>query len=283
VHSFLNLHVRAKPAQGRKMKPISDHNDFYLTEDRRHQPREFFKFLKTLAAPWLEVNPTASVFDVGCANGEFLYYLRSCYPRIQAAGVDINDRVLAKARQIVPDGRFRVANIESGENLPSEKFDLVFMSGVNYLLSDHERWLRNLIALSRQAVFVFGVFNPEDLDFRATVSRPGNGGSCTPWNLVSRRSISLFLDHLEPGMNHRFHNWEIPVDNPRVHVDPMRTWTVRTDQGRRLQINGLQIVHTLAVLEVEVRRNTARRSEESQRAKSLMTAQFLTAHRSRAR
>jgi hypothetical protein len=157
------------------------------------------------------------------------------------------------------------------------------MSGVNYLLADHECWLRNLIALSKGAVFVFGVFNPEHLDFRATVSRSGDGGSCTPWNLVSQKSISLFLDSTRSGITHRFHNWEIPVDNPRVHADPMRTWTVKTDTGRRLQINGLQIVHTLAVLEIELGANPTREGRKGRWAKALINAQSLApeSHRKR--
>jgi len=234
------------------VKPVSDHNKFYLTEDRRNQPREFFKFLRTLAGRRLDANPTARILDVGCANGEFLYYLRSCHTRIRPEGIDVSEEVLAKARELVPDGKFSVGDIQTGENLPGGQFDLVFMSGVHYLLGDCERWLRNLISLCHGAVFVFGVFNPDDLDFRAVVTRPGDTSSSTPWNLISQKSISLLLNRMKPGMTHRFYNWELPVDNPRRHADPMRTWTIKTDAGRRLQINGLQIVHPLAVLEIEV-------------------------------
>jgi SAM-dependent methyltransferase len=234
------------------MRPISEHNQFYSTEDRRHQPREFFKFLGSLAGPKLAANPTAHVLDVGCANGEFLHYLRCLYPNIRAAGIDINAEVLGKAREVVPDGEFSTGDIHSGENLPRECFDLVFMNGVNYLLPDYERWLRNLISLSRGTLFVFGVFNPEDLDLRATVTRSGDTSSRIPWNLISRKSISLFLGSMGKGMTHRFHDWEVPVDVPRAHPDPMRSWTVTTDVGRRLQINGLQIVHPLAVLEIRL-------------------------------
>jgi SAM-dependent methyltransferase len=234
------------------MNPISNHNDFYLTEDRRHEPREFFKSLRAFAARRLAANPTARVLDVGCANGEFLYFLRSSYPAIQVVGIDVNAPVIEKARELLPNGEFAVADIESGENLPSGKFDLVFMNGVHYLLRDYHRWLQNLIALSRGAVFVFGVFNPEDLDFRATVSRPGEHQSVSHWNLISQKSIKIFLDGLPTSLHHRFHNWEMPIDSPRSHADPMRCWTIRTEDGRRLQVNGLQIVHQLAILEIEV-------------------------------
>jgi SAM-dependent methyltransferase len=241
------------------MVSIGDHNDFYLTEDRRHKPREFFKFLTGLAGPTLAANPTARLLDIGCANGEFLYYLRSQYPNISAVGVDVTPEVLAKARELVPDADFFVADVQTGENLPGERFDVVFMNGVHYLLPDYERWLRNVISLSRGMIYVFGVFNPENLDFRAVVSRSGEAHSQISWNLVSQKSIGSCLERIGTGIAHRFHNWELPVHIPRTHDDPMRCWTITTDGGQRLQINGLQIVHRLAVLEIDVRSYVQRR------------------------
>ena len=243
------------------MRPISDHKGCYLTEIRKDEPREFFKFLRALAAPELVINPAARVLDVGCANGEFLYYLCQRHPEIQASGIDISGEALAIAGELVPSGRFWVGNIQTGENVPDERFDLVFMNGVNYLLPDHTRWLRNLVSRCRGKVYVFGVFNPEDLDFSAVVMRPDDTSSSIPWNLVSQKSISRFLENTWPGIAHRFHSWEVPVNVPRVHEDPMRCWTFLTDGGRRLQINGLQIVHTLAALEIDVRGVAARQNK----------------------
>jgi SAM-dependent methyltransferase len=234
------------------MMPISEHNKFYLTEDRSCQPREFFKFLANLAALQLAANPRARILDVGCANGEFLYYLRSRYPAVRVAGLDVASEFLARARELVPDGEFSTGDIYSGEKLPRQRFDLVFMNGVNYLLPEYERWLRNLISVCQGMAFVFGIFNPEDLDVHATVTRSGDTDSSTPWNLISQKSISVFLDRIGKGIPHQFHNWEVPVDVPRANPDPMRCWTITTNEGRRLQINGLQIIHALAVLEIKV-------------------------------
>jgi cyclopropane fatty-acyl-phospholipid synthase-like methyltransferase len=53
---------------------IADHNSFYATEDRKSKPKEYFKFIVSLAGPLMI--PGASVLDFGCATGEFLYYRR---------------------------------------------------------------------------------------------------------------------------------------------------------------------------------------------------------------
>lgn len=142
-----------------------------------------------------------------------------------------------------------VADVYSGANLPANRFDIVFMSGVNLYFADFEPWLRNVISLTGGTAYVFGVFNPEDLDVRATVQRSGDKNSATPWNLISQKSISLFLDGV--GVRNRFVGWEVPISIPRSHDDALRSWTIETNDGRFLVVNGTQILHRFAVLQID--------------------------------
>ena len=227
---------------------IEDHNHFHLREDPRRQPKEFFKFLVALAQSQLSTGST--VLDVGCASGAFLYYLRSLYPNLSLAGIDVSQQLITKAMQTVPDARFSIGNIYTGYQLPRERFDVVFMSGVNYLFPEYEPWLSNLLSMTKGSAFVYGIFNSEDLDVYATVRRSGDKSSVTPWNFISEKSISMFLDSL--GVRHKFFRWALPVENPRVHRDPMRSWTIETKDSGYLVINGTQIVHRFAVLRMDV-------------------------------
>jgi SAM-dependent methyltransferase len=229
------------------MFPIADHNRFYLDEDRLVQPREFFKLLVRLAESQLSTGST--VLDVGCATGEFLYYLQSLYPTLSLAGIDVSAQFITKAMEAVPNARFSVGDIYTGDQLPTERFDVVFMSGVHYLLPDYERWLRNLLSVTKGTAYVFGIFNPEDLDVYATVRRSGEKTSSAPWNLISEKSIDIFLDSL--NVPHRFVRWALPIENPRVHLDPIRSWTIETKDCDFLVINGTQMVHRLAALQIE--------------------------------
>jgi SAM-dependent methyltransferase len=190
------------------------------------------------------------VLDVGCAAGEFLYYLKSLYPNLSLNGIDVSKQFLSKAKSSLPDAHFSMGDIYAGEKLPAERFDIVFMNGVNYLFPEYERWLRNLVSVTKQTAYVYGVFNPEDLDIYATVRRSGDKSASTEWNLISEKSIGVYLDSL--GVRHKFFRWSLPVDNPRVHPDPMRSWTIQTKDSDLLVINGTQIVHRLAVLQIDV-------------------------------
>jgi SAM-dependent methyltransferase len=225
-----------------RLYPITDHNRFYATEECRTEPKEYFKFLASLADPLL--TPGARVLDVGCAAGEFLRYLRSVYPGLCMTGIDLDEEFLDKATKSVPDARFVRGNIQTKEGLPDTRFDVVFMAGVNLYFADAAPWLRNIVALTEGTAYVFGVFNPEDLDVRAMVSRPGST-EVQPWNLISQKSISSHLEDIP----HRFIPWNLPVPNPRVHEDPLRSWTIPSDGGY-LVVNGMQLIHRFAALEI---------------------------------
>ncbi|MFY9729981.1 MAG: class I SAM-dependent methyltransferase [Candidatus Acidiferrales bacterium] len=229
------------------MYKIEEHNAFYLHEDPRCQPKEFFKFLVRLAEPQLSTGST--VLDIGCASGAFLHYLRSLHSTLRLAGIDVSPQIITKAKERVPDARFSVGNIYTGDQLPTERFDVVFMSGVNYLFSDYEVWLRNLLSVTKGSAYVYGLFNPEDLDVYSTVRRSGDKTSSTPWNLISEKSISMFLESL--NVRHKFFRWTLPIENPRAHADPMRSWTIETKDSGMLVVNGTQTVHRFAALRMD--------------------------------
>lgn len=225
------------------LNPIADHNRFYATEDRKTQPKEYFKFLASLAGPLL--NPGATVLDIGCATGEFFHYLRSLFPGLCMTDVDTDEEFLGKAHKLNPEATFLRGDIQPGKGIPTGTFDVVFMAGVNYLFADPAPWLRNICALTKGKAYVFGVFNPEDLDVRMMVSRPGSA-EVQPWNLISQKAISLCLGNTL----HRFIPWNLPIANPRVYDDPLRSWTIPSGDGY-LVINGMQIIHRFAVLEID--------------------------------
>src|SRR5262249_11881183 len=143
-------------------------------------------------------------------------------------------------------------DIYVGTGLPSKQYDACFMLGVNYLFDDYEAWLRNLLSLTRKGgrIYVFGLFNPEPLDVRAMVSRAGAPDAVeTPWNLISQRSISSYLQRI--GRQHDFFDWSIQLDIPKKpDADPIRSWTVGLANGERMIVNGTQFWHHLSLLEI---------------------------------
>lgn len=70
----------------------------------------------------LQIPPDASVLEIGCGNGRLLALLHGR----RRVGVDLSDRQIQKARELVPDGEFHA---QAGETLSlDEKFDCIILS-----------------------------------------------------------------------------------------------------------------------------------------------------------
>lgn len=224
------------------------HDKFYLTENRKNNPKEYFKFIANIATPYLQVSGCKAI-DIGCATGDFAYFLKSTFPELSLSGMDVDDELLERAQQEVPGVTFFKGNIM--QSACEEKYDLIFLNGVHSIF-DNFQWLQNLLD-SRKGnharVFVFGLFNPEDLDVLIK-SRPAASDDKweTGWNLYSKKSVLAFLE--DKGVQGKFYDFELELDLEKKPNDPLRTWTERLEDGRRIIINGLQLVNTLSLLEI---------------------------------
>ena len=52
------------------------------------------------------------------------------------------------------------------------------------------------------------------------------------------------------GARFDFYDWKIGIDVSKRPDDPLRSWTVKLENGERIIINGLQLVHKTALLEI---------------------------------
>jgi SAM-dependent methyltransferase len=68
------------------------------------------------------------VLDFGCGKGDFLTFLRERNIEVQYTGVDINENLIALAREKNPDATFRVFDLE--KETFDEDFDYIFLCGV---------------------------------------------------------------------------------------------------------------------------------------------------------
>jgi len=226
------------------------HDKFYLNENRKDNPKEYFKFISAIAGSVLE-KPLAEVAEVGCATGDFAYYLSSVYPAIRLSAFDIDEELLARARREVPNVTFDLINI--ARNPLPERYDAVFMNGVHSIFDDLN-WLDHLLASVKPggSLFVFGLFNSEDLDVMIKSRASCTSGAWeTGWNVFSRKTVAHAVTSAGGGQV-QFHDFAIEIDLPKVPQDPLRTWTERLATGERLIRNGLQLINTLSLMEVTV-------------------------------
>jgi SAM-dependent methyltransferase len=227
------------------------HDKLYLDENRKLHPKEYFKFIAKYARPFLSGLENPTLLDVGCATGDFLHYAGIEFPWASLIGMDVMGSLIDRAKEEVPKAEFYLGDIYQGLNLPDKKFDAIFMSGVHTIFEEFKPWVNNLVSLlSKQGRgYVFGLFNPFDLDIVVHVRRSGADGPAEMgWNTISKKSIQIYLQEL--GFNCRFMDWEINIDISAHPEDPLRSWTIRTQEGARLVVNGTQVLHQFSLLEI---------------------------------
>lgn len=229
---------------------IRNHDKLYLNENRKNKTKEQFKFLykKSLES---KKDKKIKICDVGCATGDFLYYLSNSKKNLELYGIDVRKDLLLKARKEVQNCNFILGDISDLKTLPKMKFDIAYMTGVHTIFDDYEKIFNNFLKLIKPKGYgyVFGIFNTYDVDAIIRIRTAKNNQWESGWNLFSKSSISKFLK--EKKIQHKFFDWKINIDIPKHKNDPLRSWTFKNEKKSRLIINGIQLVHTFSLLEIK--------------------------------
>jgi ubiquinone/menaquinone biosynthesis C-methylase UbiE len=237
------------------------HDFLYLKEERKQNTKESFKFIEFFNRDFIKSrNCCLNILDIGCATGDFLYFIRNLYPKAGLYGCDIIDELLEKAKKEVDGVSFFNANIFSGEMLPDKKFDLIFCTGVISIFDDIQVVLKNILGLAKKGgrVNIFALFNPEDLDVLIKTRRSSEKGAWeVGWNVWSKQTIVNYLNIIKKQLNidfdFEFKDFEIQIDLAKNRDDALRSWTEKYENGRRFIINGLQLIHTFSLLIIDLK------------------------------
>ena len=234
---------------------ISD-EPIYLTEDRYEKPKELFRFIGDLIEKH-GVAENASMLDAGCATGELIYYLRGRFPNItRFNGIDISQAMIDQAGFVMPDTTFVVGSLTEPADFSDRDYDIVTCSGVLSCFDEPDIPVMNLLNSTRAggSVYIYSPFNDDPIDVisryrRAeNVDSPWEGG----WNIFSRTTIERLLTASGYDLRWEWHSFDIPFDLVKRSDDPMRTWTIRTEEKERQTVNGACQLINGAVLKIHV-------------------------------
>ena len=231
-------------------KVVRTHDKFYLNENRKFKPKEYFKFIVNQLD--LSLNGK-SVIDIGCATGDFLYYLSSCFPKAELYGADIDSELLERMRIEVPIVK-ESFNIDiSNPKTNIGKYDAVFMLGVHSIF-DQLDWIlsiKSLLMNKNSRGYIFGIFNPDELDVLIK-GRKSNSNEAweTGWNVFSKASIGKYME--KNGLDYSFKDFNIDIDIEKNINDPLRSWTINKESKGKIVVNGLSLIHYFSLCEVRL-------------------------------
>ncbi|MEX2525580.1 MAG: methyltransferase domain-containing protein [Gammaproteobacteria bacterium] len=212
----------------------------YTSSDRYENPKEDFKTIAAALEQRLDTSAPLSVADIGCGNGELLYYLHRRFPQWQLHGYDHTAEFIetAKAFPGLAGVGFEQADLYDIKG----KFDVVIATCFLSLFPEFEEPVEKLLSLCRDGGYVMatGLFNPHNIEVRVQFcdnSRPETAGQ---WNTdFNRHSQRRIRDHFSDAVESiDFQDCTYDIELPHDPAAPIHVWTVKDEQGRTLLING---------------------------------------------
>lgn len=218
----------------------------YIGEGWSREPKQTFVALADHLIAERGGDPSGELLDIGCATGELIGYLLSRFPRLTAAGVDVFDELLEQARANVPPAAFVKA---SALELPAgfaNRFDIVTAVGVASVFDEHEIavFWRSLLDAAKPGgtVAVLSPLNEFGVDTVIRHRKRRDGAPLaweTGWNVYAIETINEIVASLGASLRvERFHFRGRLDPKP----DPVRTWTMSTEQDERQLTNGLKLL-----------------------------------------
>ena len=232
------------------MKKIRDHDKIYLKTGRYKKPKEAFKLLYKILKKRLSKTKNYELLDVGCANGELLFFLNEKFSNIKFYGVDIRNDLIKLARKKLPSYIYLKKFDYKQKQSLNKKFDIILCSGVIGIFDNLDIFFKNIKKNMKKnsILFLFGDFNEYDFDIIRTYkdlnSKITNYQS--GWNIWSIKTIKKYFKKKKIVK----HPFVIKFDVKQNKKDLIRTWTIKIN-NRRYFTNALLGIQNQMWLEIK--------------------------------
>lgn len=225
---------------------------YQYTDNDYEKPKELFKFIANIIKSNMSGRKNVSILDVGCAKGEFLYYLKNrlsnCSPYL--CGVDFSKTLLELAGEFQGlDGVDLHFGIAEEINI-STKFDFITATGIISYYDDYSPFMENLFKHLRDdgVLIITNGYSVSEYDVLLKFRRYDQKGKWEKgWNQHSIRGISRYVERW--GRCLKAHKFELPFKLKKTK-DGLRSWTIDTDEGQRF-VNSLNQIWNLWSLEIK--------------------------------
>ncbi len=228
----------------------------YLNESRYERPKEIFRVFREILKS-RRLRPNASLLDAGCATGELIYYLQRSFGGFSRyEGIDISPTMIARAKRNVPCSDFKIGSVLTERLFRNRRYDTVILSGVLQIFDDPTKALRNMLSCANKGatIIVSGPFNNDPVDVFMRYRRSSKPGAQieSGWNLFSCQTIERTLNSMGYRLRIRWENFRMPYAIKKRSNDPMRTWTMKTEENKYQLVNGASQLVNMKIVIIDV-------------------------------
>jgi len=220
-----------------KVKHNQEIESYLRPRSLKQHEKEMLKIIKKHCPDF-----NGHLLDIGCATGANIKAMSDIWPDATYTGIDISDKLirLAKKKLTRMNAEFLVTDII--EYAPSKKFDVIIASGILSCFDDFESVLDKWISWLKDKgrLYIFGRFNSRNID---TIIYTRNRYKDGSWERgLTSYSINTVKEYLDKkDLNYEFKQFYLDMDLAEQE-NPIKTYTVRCENGSRLIMNGANIV-----------------------------------------
>ncbi len=223
------------------------HQDYiYLKENYIKKPKETFVFLSKL----IKSNKNKiSLLDLGCAKGEFLFYLEKNFKgKIELMGVDYSSKLIKEAKGYNFKNKIQFLKNDAEKIKINKRFDYIVASGLVSYFDYIGIFLKNSLKHLKKGgkLIILDNFNKYDVDvivrYRDNYNKFKNFEK--GWNLHSIKTIKKIINTKKYKVNLKKFSLSF---NLKKKKDPMRSWHVTIDK-KKMFTNGLSQIFEIEAL-----------------------------------
>ena len=136
------------------------HDTIYYEEKSIQNTKESFKQLYKILDP-KKFTSNLKILDVGCGNGNLIFYLNKKIPNAQITGVDIDKKLLGIVKKNTSKKNKLIKyNIIKKNQKKIDKFDIIISAGVLAIFDNPEIFFQNIKKNLKKngVIYLFGNF-----------------------------------------------------------------------------------------------------------------------------
>ncbi len=184
----------------------------------------------------IDTNDVKRVLDLGCGGGANIHWLKEAFPNWKFVGVDFDPKAVEVAQEQNPTETFFCEDILNLKDaLESGPFDLVLSIQVvvtaPFSLYD---FLDAALPLAGQHLVLTSLFSEEYFE-QDTIRRDLKNNKTFIYKIDSLKRLEDFIEDKNVTLSSEA--TEIDVDLPKPDPLTLSTYTVKTEDGKRMQIS----------------------------------------------
>lgn len=230
---------------------IADKN-IYATNNPEG-PKESHKLVTNFIIEHFKQAEQLSCLDAGCADGSFLFCLskKITNKKVTFSGLDIHTKLLQRAESKIKNLKTYCKSLDDDIS-DIGTYDVITCLGVFSIFDDFEKIFIKLFSQLKNGGFLIILTefnnNPVDVIMRYRDSRDANTNFEKGWNCFSKISVERIMKKY--GCQFEWHDFNMPFQRKKEFDDPMRAWTIHTEENPFQQINGANQLINQSILKI---------------------------------